>query len=643
MRVEDLLQDLSWGLYVLIFVLVAVRAARRPTRAHFDMALFFGAATLIIILSAVSAAVYPAGSAGPPSLLMGITSSLLMALPHLLLRLVEDFARVPVWLLRASAAGLALSVLAIFVSPTPMPAPTGLLLVAYFVLVVGYDTSAFVRAAQRGRGVTRRRMQAAAAGSACLGLLLLLAGLGLVIPDLAAVLDEVSRVAGLASAVCYFVGFAPPTWLRRAWQEPELREFLGRAASLPRLPDMRSIVRELERGAADAVGGSGAALGVWDPAAGVLRFLAQPRPGDTEASDDPESILEVDPATRPIVGRAFLEQGPLLVRDLRRADPERAAQYAAFGTRSMLAAPVSAGEKRLGVLVVYAPREPMFANSDLELVQLLADQAAVVLESRALIEEAARVRAREEATRLKEDFLSSAAHDLKTPLTGMLTQAQLLQRRAARNPSQPVDQVGLERLVREGRRLRTLVLELLDAARFDRNELTPVTELVDLAAVAREVCARERAEPSRCRVSSAEPVVGRYDPVRMRQLVENLVENAVKYSPRGTDVDVEVWREGDHARIAVRDLGIGIPRQDLARLFERFHRGSNVDDRRFAGLGLGLYICRQIVEQHGGRIWAESTLDQGSTFHVEVPLHQRAEVSERLAEASEGLTEAAGA
>src|SRR5919199_1825405 len=111
MRVEDFLQDVSWALYVLIFVLVAVRAAGRPTRAHLDMTLFFGVVVLIIVLSAVTAAVYPTN---PPPALVSVTGSLLLALPHLLLRLVEDFTRVPKLLLRASAAGLVLSVLAIF-------------------------------------------------------------------------------------------------------------------------------------------------------------------------------------------------------------------------------------------------------------------------------------------------------------------------------------------------------------------------------------------------------------------------------------------------------------------------------------------------------------------------------------------------
>jgi signal transduction histidine kinase len=246
-------------------------------------------------------------------------------------------------------------------------------------------------------------------------------------------------------------------------------------------------------------------------------------------------------------------------------------------------------------------------------------QAAVVLESRALIDEAARVRAREEVTRLKEDFLSAAAHDLKTPLTTLVAQAQLLERRAVRAPNAPADVEGIRRLVREAQRLKTLVLELLDAARAEQGRLVGQREDVDLVALVQEICARHTSPRHPCIVDGPRSVAGVYDPVRIMQLVENLVENAVKYSPEGGAVRVKVWREDGYNNLTVTDSGIGIPSEDLPHIFERFHRGTNVDDRRFAGMGLGLFICRGIAEQHGGRIWATRAPGGGSTFHVALP------------------------
>jgi signal transduction histidine kinase len=116
-------------------------------------------------------------------------------------------------------------------------------------------------------------------------------------------------------------------------------------------------------------------------------------------------------------------------------------------------------------------------------------------------------------------------------------------------------------------------------------------------------------------------VVGDYDRLRIGQLLDNLVENAIKYSPAGGTVRVAVRASGNLAEVAVTDEGIGIPPDDLPHLFERFHRGANVDDRQFAGMGLGLYICRGIVEEHGGRIDVVSALGQGSTFRVTLPCH----------------------
>jgi hypothetical protein len=250
---DALLQYLTWSLYVAVFLAVAARTVRLPTRAHLDMTLFFGAITFIILLSAAIGAL---GEPAPRTL-STLNATVLLALPYLLLRLVADFAPVPAWLNGAVLAGLILSVLVVAVVPPPLPAFVVLLVVAYFVIVVVYDTWAFVREARRTSGVTRRRMQAAALGSGCLGLVLVLAGATAVTPASPAarnVLDLLSRLASLASAPAYFVAFAPPTWLRRAWQESGLRAFLARASRLPRLPDAAAVMRDLEEGAAAAVG-----------------------------------------------------------------------------------------------------------------------------------------------------------------------------------------------------------------------------------------------------------------------------------------------------------------------------------------------------------------------------------------------------
>jgi len=135
-----------------------------------------------------------------------------------------------------------------------------------------------------------------------------------------------------------------------------------------------------------------------------------------------------------------------------------------------------------------------------------------------------------------------------------------------------------------------------------------------------DVVEREGSAWSRVEMVCEGPVVASVDAPRFEQVITNLVENGLKYSPEGGEVRVTLARAGDEARITVEDHGIGISQEDVPLVFERFHRGRNVDDRRFAGMGLGLYITRGIVEQHGGRTWVESTPGQGSTFYVSLPL-----------------------
>ena len=604
MNALDLISLVTQLIYVLIFVSVALRTVRQPTGAHSDMTLFFGAVAFIILASRVAALI---GTAAPPWLTT-VEIAVLMALPYLLLRLVDDFTNVRSAIKRAAELGLAAGIVATYATaPTP-PTPVILYVVLYFFVVSLYCALAFIRSARRSRGVTRRRMEAISLGSILLGTDILITGLTpLAGPDDRAVLQALGQLLGLGSGVAYYLGFAPPAILRRAWQEPELRAFLARAASLPRLPATLDIVRELERGAANSTG-TEARIGLWHDETSNLRFW-----------EDDGTTVDVEPGKH-FAGRAFELQRPIFSTNPVRDNPDGATNYRARNVGAVLAAPITAGERRLGVLTLTAVRPPIFAISDIELASLIADQAAVILESRALIDHAARVRAREEATRLKEDFLSAAAHDLKTPLTTVVAQAEFLERRATRDPSAPADLAGIKRVVRESKRLAGLVGDLLDATRLEQGRLVGEREPVDIATLAQEICSHDTSDLNLCQVEASAPVVGVYDRRRIEQLLQNLLENAKKYSPEQTPITIKVWQEDGKARVAVTDSGIGIPAADLPRIFERFSRASNVDDRRFHGMGLGLFICRGIVEEHGGRIWVESEVGKGSTFHVELPI-----------------------
>lgn len=604
MTALDLISGLTQAIYVIVFVLVALRMWRQPTPAHADMAVFFGVSTFVILAQEIVAFL-----GTPPVWETDATVALVMALPYLLLRLVDDFTTVPSLVKRIAEAGLIASIVATVVYGGAVPPVAALAMVVYFAAVGAYCAAQFARAARRSLGVTRRRLDAAALGTILLASDLLLAGLNAFLPEPEhTIVAALAELCGLGSALAYYLGFAPPGFLRRAWQAPELRAFLARAARLPRLPTTLDIVRELEAGAASSTGAT-ARIGLWTEDAGVVRF----RP------DGERAAFDVKPGQH-LAGRVFAEQKLFYSGDPAHDDPDVGSLYRASHVGAIVCVPITAGERKLGVLALYAERPPIFAVSDMELAQLLADQAAVVLESRALIDDVARMQAREEATRLKEDFLSAAAHDLKTPLTTVVAQAEFLERKALRDPAAPQDLQGLQRIVRESKRLASLVTDLLDAARLEQGRLVAEREPIDLGALVAEVVARQPSGRHAVEVDVRGAIVGTYDRRRIEQLVDNLLENARKYSPEPTPVCVTVWQHDGEARISVRDQGIGIPASDLPAIFERFSRASNVDDRKFHGMGLGLYICRGIVEEHGGRIWAESQVGKGSTFHVALPL-----------------------
>jgi PAS domain S-box-containing protein len=231
-------------------------------------------------------------------------------------------------------------------------------------------------------------------------------------------------------------------------------------------------------------------------------------------------------------------------------------------------------------------------------------------------EERLRLAQAQEAIRLRDEFLVIAAHELKTPLTVLGLQLQKLQRMGA-----PQESVGTA--LRSARRLGALVDTLLDVSRIATGQLKVEVQECDLAELAREVVERWRDEASRagCRlhVDAPAPVRGRWDPLRIDQVIENLLGNAIKYAP-GKPVRISVAARGDLAELCVSDDGPGIPPGAEARIFRRFERATDV--RNYGGLGLGLYIVREIVEAHGGTISVDTAAGKGATFRVALPLHR---------------------
>jgi signal transduction histidine kinase len=225
----------------------------------------------------------------------------------------------------------------------------------------------------------------------------------------------------------------------------------------------------------------------------------------------------------------------------------------------------------------------------------------------------------------REEFLAQASHELRTPLTSMLAYLQLTSRRLASEPAlQGRLREAVDGATAQAQRLRELINDLLDASRIRQGRLELRREPVDLVALVSRVVDEHRdADPRRRHTFVVEtpsgPVLGEWDTERLRQVFANLLGNAVKYSPRGGDIQVRVDTVGDDARVSVRDHGIGIPESEIPRMFRPFGRLEQLAARNIPGFGLGLYISRDIVERHGGHISVESTPEEGSTFTVTLP------------------------
>jgi signal transduction histidine kinase len=302
-------------------------------------------------------------------------------------------------------------------------------------------------------------------------------------------------------------------------------------------------------------------------------------------------------------------------------DPEMLTRVRALGPRSLMIVPLLARDRTLGALTLArgASRRPYGAD-DLALAEDLARRCALAVDNARLYEQA------QQAVQARDEFLSIASHELRTPLAGIKGFAQVLQTAQQRGQLVPEQLTrGLQRIDDASNRLNELIQDLLDVSRIQAGPLLLRPHALDLAALVRDVTTRfgEQQDPQRRLVLdlAAEPCRLVADAHRVEQILTNLLENAVKYSPDGGEIRVALHPSGEGVALQIVDTGIGLPHDAAEAIFEPFGRAPNAARRHIPGMGLGLYICREIAERHGGRIWAESAgEDQGTTFCLWLPL-----------------------
>jgi PAS domain S-box-containing protein len=246
-------------------------------------------------------------------------------------------------------------------------------------------------------------------------------------------------------------------------------------------------------------------------------------------------------------------------------------------------------------------------------------------------EQAARAEA-QEAVHLRDVFFSVAGHELRTPLTTLLGTVHLIQRRAEREGILTErDQRAFEVVMTQTQRLNRMIEALLDVSRLETGQLSLVRAPLDIRVLARQVM--NEIQPTLTQHTIAytapeQPLMVEGDMLRLEQVLQNLIQNAVKYSPNGGAIHVQLRQEGATACVDVTDNGIGIPKEALERLFTRFYRAGNVEAEQISGLGIGLYVVKEIVTLHGGTITVESVEGVGSTFTVCLPLSEHTDAQD---------------
>ena len=410
-------------------------------------------------------------------------------------------------------------------------------------------------------------------------------------------------------------------------RDEETRELLARAgevlgSSLEYEATLASVARFAVQSIADYC-----VVDVVDDAGIVSRLAATHR--DPARDQLARGLLRypVDPGGSAHIALALRTGEPQLVREVTTAHVARAARdeehrrlLEELGPTSFMAVPLIARGRGLGVILFASTRaDRRYDRYDLDVAAELARRCALAIDNARLYAGA------QEAIRARDEFLTIAAHELRTPITGVKSGTQLLLRRLSRGPA---DVAALQRTAEliDGAtdNLVALTQDLIDVARIRRGQLPLRPEPFDLGQRLAEIAAgfREHLEGKhRLRLDLPEqPIVISADPERIEQVVTNLLQNAAKYSPEGGEIGLACGPDDGGVLFTVRDPGIGLPAGTAESIFELFGRAANAERMHLPGLGLGLHICRDIVQRHGGRIWAESAGEQqGTTVSVWLP------------------------
>ncbi len=350
-----------------------------------------------------------------------------------------------------------------------------------------------------------------------------------------------------------------------------------------------------------------------------------------------------------LTSKVIMSGEPLLInKDLDETTTRMGIQRIGLDSASYLGVPIPVGDKNIGVLSVQSTEhENRFNDNDLRLLSTIASSVGVALTNATLFEEVQQAKSEaeaaskqaEKANEAKSAFLSTVSHELRTPLTSVLGFAKIIKKRLEEkifpltDTTDPKTEKAMQQVsdnlnvvVSEGQRLTSLINDVLDLAKIEAGKMQWNEEQVSLEEVAERAIAATTSlfdQKSLILIKDIDKnlptIIGDKD--KLIQVIVNLISNSVKFTPEGA-VTCKIVHQDEEVRVTISDTGIGIAPKDHAAVFEQFKQVGDTLTDKPKGTGLGLPICKEIIEHHGGRIWLESDLGQGSKFIFALPIHK---------------------
>jgi signal transduction histidine kinase len=384
--------------------------------------------------------------------------------------------------------------------------------------------------------------------------------------------------------------------------------------------ELRPLLNVIMDYAAEIAGAESASVMLYDQNSNELHFVAS-----TTTSPAAKELLTIPVPLEGSIAGTILRENRAIVLDDVSSDPRhyrQADNRSGFETRSLIGVPMRSHEQPIGVLEAVNKKEGRWTDDDRRNMLILASQSAVAIENARLLDQLKRAFDElDQLDKLKNDFIAIASHELRTPLSVILGYATFLQEDAQGAVSEHAAAV-----LNSALRMRNLIEDMTNLRYLKLGDAELTKEHIPLAAIfqAAQSDVESLAEAKGHTLSVSKPdmsMVVVVDRLKLGMALVNLLNNAIKFTPSGGAITLACERRSNAVWIMVRDTGIGIPQDQLTKIFEEFHQVEDHMTRRHGGMGLGLSIAKAIVEAHGGRIWAESEGPQrGSTFYINLPL-----------------------